>query len=168
MRFLTSLGLAVLLLATGCASDQSPSEGADPGELARLRAENARLGAAVARLDRDLADLRALVAMNESPAPPPRELDAPISRQLEGPPVPPIDAVVLEVGRTREPAGVRLSVGWADGVEKGYQFSVYRGSTFVGKVVVERVRAGSCDARVLFTREGESVQRGDAAATRLQ
>ena len=39
---------------------------------------------------------------------------------------------------------------------------------FVGKVVVEKVLRDSCGCRVLFTKEGESIQVGDAAATRLQ
>lgn len=87
---------------------------------------------------------------------------------LPGPPVPAIDGRVLAVKTDVKPALVLLSVGADEKVEAGFRFSVYRGNKFVGKVVVERVLRDSAGCRVLFTAEGESVQSGDTAATRLQ
>ena len=87
---------------------------------------------------------------------------------LPGPPVPAIDGQVLAVKPDVKPALVLLSVGADEKVEAGFQFSVYRGNKFIGKVVVERVLRDSAGCRVIFTAEGESVQSGDTAATRLQ
>ena len=87
---------------------------------------------------------------------------------LPGPPVPAIDGRVLAVKTDVKPALVLLSVGADEKVEAGFRFSVYRGNKFIGKVVVERVLRDSAGCRVLFTAEGEAVQSGDTAATRLQ
>jgi hypothetical protein len=82
-------------------------------------------------------------------------------------PVPPIRGKVAGVKTDIQPALVVINVGVDDKVEKGYQFTVYRGSTFIGKVVVERIAADGCGARVLFTAPGQTIQAGDDAATRL-
>ncbi len=87
---------------------------------------------------------------------------------ISGPPVPAIDARVAAVKNDVSPALVLLSVGSQDKVEKGFHFSIYRGSEFVGKVVVEKVLAESCGCRVLFTDGSKQIQAGDSAATRLQ
>ena len=67
-----------------------------------------------------------------------------------------------------EPGLVLLDVGREEGVEEGYRFSIYRGTTFLGKVQVERVLRDSAGCRVLFLAEGASLSAGDSAATRLQ
>src|SRR5438067_1404647 len=66
------------------------------------------------------------------------------------------------------PGLVLLSVGARDKVEKGFQFSIYRGTTFVGRVVVEKVLDDASGCRVIFVKEGEKIKAGDSAATRLQ
>lgn len=81
--------------------------------------------------------------------------------------VPAIGGVVVAVQTDVDPQLVLLSVGSDDGVEKGFHFSIYRGSRFVGKVVVEKVLRDSAGCRVLFTAEGHDVRPGDSAATRL-
>ncbi len=86
----------------------------------------------------------------------------------KGPPVPAIDARVAAVKTDVQPTLVLLSVGSEDKVQKGFHFSVYRETEFIGKVVVEKVLEDSCGCRVLFTKEGASIQPGDSAATRLQ
>ena len=86
---------------------------------------------------------------------------------IPGPPVPAIDGKVVAVKSDISPPLVLLSVGADDKVQQGFQFSVYRGSTFVGKVVVERVLRDSAGCRVLFTADGQDIQSGDSAATRL-
>lgn len=85
-----------------------------------------------------------------------------------GPPVPAIEARVLAVELKVRPTLLILSAGANQKVEKGFHFSVYRGTEFVAKVVVEKVLADACGARVLFTKAGLSVIPGDEAKTRLQ
>jgi len=87
---------------------------------------------------------------------------------LSSPPVPAIDATVTATRDEVLPMLILLSVGSAQGAEKGFHFSVYRGSNFIGKVVVEKVLDRASGCRVLFTKAGETIKVGDAAATRLQ
>jgi hypothetical protein len=87
--------------------------------------------------------------------------------ETENGPIPWIDARVAAVKNDVSPALVLLSVGSEDRVEKGFHFSVYRGTTFIGKVVVAKVLKDSCGCYVLFTKGGESITAGDSAATRL-
>ena len=87
---------------------------------------------------------------------------------LDGPPMPAIDARVAAVKNDVNPNLVLLSVGSDEKVEKGFHFSIYRGTEFVGKVVVEKVLAASSGCRVLFTRDGQTIRQGDSAATRLR
>ncbi|MBI3724934.1 hypothetical protein HY251_13410 [bacterium] len=89
-----------------------------------------------------------------------------LSRGGRGRDVPAIDAKVVAVDDSVPPRVV-LSVGAEDKVEEGFQFSVYRGSEFVGKVRVERVGRESSTGRVLFTKEDARISAGDSAATRL-
>ena len=78
---------------------------------------------------------------------------------------PPIDAKVVDVD-TKEKLVV-LSVGRDQKVEKGFRFTVYRGGSFVGKVEVFAVYPDLSGARILFTKEGASVEQGDNASTSL-
>jgi hypothetical protein len=159
----------VIGLACGCAP---PRTAPDPGlpERARLRAE-------VLRLSEQLAAerTRAETAIREAELLR-RALDAAhvIDASASGaflmplPQPPKIDGRVAAVDDFADPPLVLLSVGSDHGVEKGHHFSVYRGSQFVAKVVVERVLRDSCGCRVLFVADGQAIQVGDAAATRLQ
>jgi len=134
----------------------------------------ARLTALVTSLETDISDLRRTYADTRRSL---REKELLISMAeaagvnfellVPGPPVPAIDGAVVGVKSDIDPPLVLLSVGSDDGVERGYHFSIYRGSTFVGKVVVERVLRDSAGCRVLFTAEGQSINQGDKAATRL-
>jgi hypothetical protein len=86
---------------------------------------------------------------------------------LPGPPLPSIDGVLVATKDDVNPGLVLLSVGSQAGVEAGFCFSVYRDQTFLGKVVVERIGEDWAGCRVLFLVEGERLQAGDLAATRL-
>ena len=142
----------------------------------REAAENqvSRLTVLVTNLEADLADLRRQFAETRREL---RDKELLISMAegagvnvellVPGPPVPSIEGRVVAVKNDLEPALVLLSVGADENVERGYHFSVYRGSTFVGKVIVERVLSNSCGCRVLFTAEGQEISPNDAAATRL-
>ncbi len=79
--------------------------------------------------------------------------------------VPLIEGQIVDVD-TEEDLVV-LSVGRDDNVEEGHSFTVYRGDSFVGKVEVFRVYPGLSGARVLYTKPGEEVARGDQASTRI-
>ncbi len=135
----------------------------------------ARLTNLTTNLETDLGDLRKNYASNRRKL---RETQLLVSmaeaqgvnfaQLVPGPPVPAIDGKVVAVKSDLNPPLVLLSVGADDKVEAGFRFSIYRGSTFVGKVVVEKVLRNSAGCRVLFTSEGGDIQAGDSAATRLQ
>ena len=78
---------------------------------------------------------------------------------------PPIDARVVDVDTKMKL--VVLSVGRDQKVEKGFRFTVYRDDSFVGKVEVFEVYPDLSGARILFTKEGASVELGDNASTSL-
>ena len=77
--------------------------------------------------------------------------------------IPPIDAFISEVLPDRKL--VILSEGSYMNVQVGYEFSIYRGATFIGKVKVVKVYDDLAGARIISIAEGESVQVGDKAAT---
>jgi chromosome segregation ATPase len=79
----------------------------------------------------------------------------------------PINAKVLSV---REDVNViLLSVGKKDQVKEGYQFTIYQGGTYKGKVMVESVYPNMCSARILddLMAEAQTIQEGDNASTRI-
>ncbi|MCO5165324.1 MAG: hypothetical protein M9894_03025 [Planctomycetes bacterium] len=135
----------------------------------------ARLTTLTTSLEQDLADLRGQFADTRRQL---REKELLISMAqgagvdfellVPGPPVPAIDGNVVAVKTDVSPPLVLLSVGLDDKVERGFHFSIYRGTKFIGKVVVERVLRDSAGCRVLFTADGAQIQPGDNAATRLQ
>lgn len=138
------------------------------GQVARLTTLNTSL-------EQDLGDLRTQFADTRRQL---REKELLISMAegagvdfellVPGPPVPAIDGNVVAIKTDVSPPLVLLSVGIDDKVERGFHFSIYRGSQFIGKVVVERVLRDSAGCRVLFTADGQQIQAGDNAATRLQ
>jgi len=78
---------------------------------------------------------------------------------------PPIDAVIQAVNKE---GLVVLSVGREQKVQEGYEFTVYRGDHFVGKVKVIKVYDELAGARVLYTAsDNDVIQVGDKAATQL-
>lgn len=79
----------------------------------------------------------------------------------------PINAKVLAV---RDDVNVvLLSVGKEDRVREGFQFTVYNGGTYKGKVQVESVYPNMCSARILgdLTAESQVILEGDSASTRV-
>jgi hypothetical protein len=132
--------LAALVLLAGC---HGPGCAELEGRVHALERERDRL---------------LLQLMRESPGPDDRGFDGLVA----APPVPAIDGLVLRADV------VVLSIGADHGVERGFHFSVYRGSTFVGKVRAARVGAHETECDVLFTADGRTIRPGDAVATRLQ
>ena len=77
--------------------------------------------------------------------------------------MPKIDALVVAV----RDGIVVLSVGRDDNVKAGYEFTVYEGDQFLGKVKVENVLGDMSGARVLFTENGATIRTGNKASTVL-
>ena len=145
------------------------------GEKETAEAQVARLISQKAALEKDLAEVRKDYSDTKQ-----RLLDMQlVMEELERQgipvgtlvvnhkPVPPINGKVAGVKTDVSPALVLLTVGKDDKVEKGFQFTVYRGAEFVGKVVVEKVNADSAGCRVLFSAPGKVIKAGDDVATRL-
>ena len=64
---------------------------------------------------------------------------------------------------------VLLSVGRDDQVKEGFQFTVFQGGTYKGKVVVESVYPNMCSARIVadLMAQSETILEGDSASTRV-
>jgi flagellar capping protein FliD len=78
--------------------------------------------------------------------------------------VPLIEGKVSDVG----PNFVVLSVGENESVKVGYAFDIYRGSDYIGRVIVDMVRPDTSTARVTMKNpKGLEFQRMDNATTRL-
>lgn len=85
---------------------------------------------------------------------------------LVGNNVPLIEGKVSAVGPNS--TFVVLSVGQNEGVKVGFAFHVYRGSEYIGRVVVDNVLPDSATARVTFKNsKGAEFQAMDSATTRL-
>ncbi len=75
---------------------------------------------------------------------------------------PPIDGMVVGV----EEGVVVLSVGKDDNVEIGYEFTIYDGNRFIGKVQVTKVLDDMSGCTILF-QEDSGIREGHKASTRL-
>jgi len=62
---------------------------------------------------------------------------------------------------------VMLSIGRDDQVKVGYEFTIYRGSEYVGKVVIDRVEKDYCSGQSKKEIEKSPIQVGDQATTRF-
>lgn len=78
-----------------------------------------------------------------------------------------ISASVLQAHYDIKPGLVALNVGSNQGVKRGYTFEVYAGANYKGQIRVENVREDMCTALILRMEQGETIQAGDKAATRL-
>jgi predicted RNase H-like nuclease (RuvC/YqgF family) len=71
------------------------------------------------------------------------------------------------VAVSREVDLVMLSVGEDEGVAKGDKFTVYRGSQFIGQVVVEEPYKDMSAARIIKDMTKKEIQKGDSVTTRI-
>jgi len=78
-----------------------------------------------------------------------------------------IEGSVLQALYDMKPGLVALNVGANHGVKRGYTFEVFDGRNYKGQVRVENVREDMCTALILRMEDGETIQAGDKAATRL-
>jgi hypothetical protein len=63
---------------------------------------------------------------------------------------------------------VMLNVGENDQVKPGYEFTIYRGKTFVGRVKVDRVFPDMCACIALQEYHKDTIKKGDDASTRVE
>jgi hypothetical protein len=149
-------------LEARCAELESERDG--------LREDLRRLTAHCAAVEMDLGDLRARWSAEERwfRVSSLDRMGVDLDTVVVPAPVPRIDGTVVAVKTDADPDLVLLSVGADHGVERGLHFSLYRGSAFVAKVIVERVLRDTCGCRVLFAADGQEILPGDLAATRLQ
>jgi delta 1-pyrroline-5-carboxylate dehydrogenase len=61
---------------------------------------------------------------------------------------------------------VMLSVGRDDGVKEGFEFTIYRGSEYIGQIVIDRVERDYCSGASKKNIEKSAIQVGDQATTR--
>ena len=61
---------------------------------------------------------------------------------------------------------VILSIGMDDGVKPGYEFTVYRGDKYVGKVIVDDVQKDHCSGYSKKELQSGDIAVGDDARTR--
>ncbi len=78
---------------------------------------------------------------------------------------PKIDGVVL--GVSDKVNLILISVGGKDKVQVGYKFTVYRGSAYVSKLVVDKVEDGWAACRELTDFRKDAIQQGDNVSTRV-
>ena len=77
----------------------------------------------------------------------------------------PLDAVVQSVDNGADI--YVLSVGKNDGVQAGWEFTVYRGAKYIATVVVDQVFDEYVSVRTLRGLKAADIQAGDAASTKL-
>ncbi|MCU0722980.1 MAG: hypothetical protein MUC63_05100, partial [Planctomycetes bacterium] len=58
-------------------------------------------------------------------------------------------------------------VGEEDGVKPGFEFTIYRGNTYVGKMVVEKTYPRQAAGRVVLEKTKDKVQPGDIVTTQV-
>jgi hypothetical protein len=78
---------------------------------------------------------------------------------------PPIDGQILAVD-AKVPL-VMLSVGKDDGVEKGFQFTVYRENRYVGRVTIQEVYKDMSAAQIDPSMTVKAIQKGDSVTTKI-
>jgi septal ring factor EnvC (AmiA/AmiB activator) len=117
-------------------------------DIAEMEKQIVEVSRAKNEIESELAYLRALVPnLNNVPA------------------EPKIDGTVLGVSNNVNL--VLISVGEKDKVQVGYRFTVYRGSTYVSKLVVDRVDDTWAACRELSEFRKEAIQQGDSVSTRV-
>lgn len=80
---------------------------------------------------------------------------------------PQIAAQVVKVDYSLKPGLVALNKGSKDGVKRGYTFEIWSGNDYKGQVKVETVTDDTCAALVVLAKDGQKMNAGDSAASRL-
>ncbi len=78
-----------------------------------------------------------------------------------------INGSVLDVRLDLQPGLVMLNVGKNQNVKRGFTFDIYRGSVYKGQVRVSNVQDDIASATIVRNVDGQTIQQGDRATTRL-
>jgi len=77
---------------------------------------------------------------------------------------PPVDAVVIAVG---EKDLVEISIGSDDGVRKGHSMEAFRGTTYLGRIVILKTQPNKSIAKIIPDFRKAPIKKGDRVTTRL-
>ncbi len=91
------------------------------------------------------------------------KLGAEVLKNLFAPPK--IDGAVI--GVSSRVNLIVINVGEEDGVRAGFEFTIYRGNSYVGKMVVEKVYPRQAAGRVMLEMTKDKVQQGDRVSTHV-
>ncbi|HPF14797.1 MAG: hypothetical protein H6830_11440 [Planctomycetes bacterium] len=80
---------------------------------------------------------------------------------------PEISGAIVTVSNAVKPGLVGINRGRADGVQRGFEFSVYNGNQYKGTVRVETVEDNMCFATIKSVYQDRAITQGDKATTRL-
>ena len=82
--------------------------------------------------------------------------------------MPLIEGKILAVNTDVKPGLVSINKGASDGVQPGFTFEIYEGSTYKGQARVEYVYPNMCSAIMIRTNEkAPAIRTGDGASTRI-
>lgn len=157
MRWLAVV--AVVLAATACfLALSSRSEGPGPARIAELERR-------VADLEQDVRAQRDAIETLEAAGP----RDSVAVRSSIGLPLVPNGSVPAIAGKVvavdTKLNIVVLSVGRTDGVKPGTTFTIHRGKTYVGRVVVDDVQKDHCAGYSKAELQAKTIEVGDGART---
>lgn len=120
-------------------------------QIADLEKDKNTLEAQVAKLDVELQTLIDVTGVNVKDV---------LAQKL-------IKGAVLQVNNSIAPGLVALNVGSIDEVKRGYTFEIFNGGQYKGQIRIENVRENMCTGLITKLYDGQSIQQGDQAATRL-
>jgi hypothetical protein len=83
----------------------------------------------------------------------------------KAPPPPETDGVVLAVGGSGQ---VEISVGADDGIRKGHQLEVVRGTNYLGRIEIVQTQPDKAVAKILRDMQQGPIQRGDRVKSQLR
>ncbi|HIG11166.1 MAG: hypothetical protein ABGY71_06730 [bacterium] len=137
--------------ATTKAGDLEAQNAALGNQISDMQSEIVALNGRISELDTHLATVIDVTGAN---------IDDILAQKL-------INGSVLQANYDIQPGLVAINVGKDSGVTRGYTFQIFNGSEYKGEVRVENVRDKMCTALILTTVNGQSIQQGDRATTRL-
>jgi myosin heavy subunit len=125
-------------------------------ELNNIKGEIAEKEKIVQRQQRELLEAKQIISAAEKQG---VRLDLLYTREK------PVDGFITAVSK-KLPL-VMISLGSDDNIEKGYQFTVYRGNNYIGTVVIEDVYKDASAARIIKDKTRQKIQKGDSVTTRF-
>jgi hypothetical protein len=77
---------------------------------------------------------------------------------------PPVEGVVLEVS---DKDLIEISIGKDDGLKEGHSLDIYRGNTYLGRIVIRRTAPDRAVGQVIKELQRGQIKRGDRVSTKL-